>query len=256
MTCPECGGKAQYCQHGERICVSCGLVIDETPIGQDTFAVSRAELPQLAVAGTVMNGRIVKNNWLKTTREKNLASGLNKVELIASQQRIPEYALREAKRIFKLAVETTFNVGRDHNCMAYACVYAACLVQNVPKTPLEMVAYTDMSQKKLMKMFRILKQYLGIRVGYAEPGNYIERFGSRVGLKQSTISQALEMAERLRGTSAVQGKNPRTIAAAVLYLALKANREHTTQRELANAVGVIEVTIRRRSQEFNLLLSH
>lgn len=43
--------------------------------------------------------------------------------------------------------------------------------------------------------------------------------------------------------------NPTTIVATAIYLATKINNDSFTQREITNATGVIEVTIRKKSKE-------
>ncbi len=80
----------------------------------------------------------------------------------------------------------------------------------------------------------------------------IPGFASRLNLKAETISRAIEMAIGLRGKQVVCGKNPKTIAASILYLASKEMDEPRTQRDVANATGVIEVTIRKRSEEIDI----
>jgi transcription initiation factor TFIIB len=45
------------------------------------------------------------------------------------------------------------------------------------------------------------------------------------------------------------GKGPTGVAAAALYIAAVLNEERKTQREIADAVGVTEVTIRNRFKE-------
>ena len=50
-------------------------------------------------------------------------------------------------------------------------------------------------------------------------------------------------------TGLAQGKNPKALAAASLYLACVLNAERKTQDELAKASGITATTIRTRYQE-------
>ena len=52
-----------------------------------------------------------------------------------------------------------------------------------------------------------------------------------------------------KNKSVYLGKNPRTIVAAVIYIAAKLCKEKVAQRNIANEIGVMEVTIRKRYKE-------
>jgi len=63
--------------------------------------------------------------------------------------------------------------------------------------------------------------------------------------------EILDEAERLKITG---GKDPTGMAAAALYLACRMNGENRTQKMLAEASGVTEVTIRNRYKELKRFL--
>ncbi|MGI0014149.1 MAG: transcription initiation factor IIB, partial [Nitrososphaera sp.] len=48
------------------------------------------------------------------------------------------------------------------------------------------------------------------------------------------------------------GKNPVGLAAAVLYLSCISNNEKRTQKDIADAAGVTEVTVRNRFKDLKL----
>jgi hypothetical protein len=75
MKCFECGSKAYTTITGETICQSCGLVLDDKPVDQG-FSFRRNE-PVRLKAGTKQDGRIVKDIWLLSSREKNIQKGYN-----------------------------------------------------------------------------------------------------------------------------------------------------------------------------------
>jgi transcription initiation factor TFIIB len=162
--------------------------------------------------------------------------------------------MTDANVIFKQAVQAGLNVGRDNLSLLYGSVYASCILHNVPKTPLEVTMYSEISKKKLMKAYRIIKKQLGLRLKTMDPADLVPRFGSRLGLKHETISKALEILGTIRENPLFVGKNPQTITASALYIAAKATGDARTQRDVANATGVIEVTIRKRSKEISSIV--
>jgi len=254
--CPDCGNtQVSYEEEqGEIVCTICGLVLEEKAVEKKPFISEAhkemAEQPFLAEAGGLKkNGRIIKSSWLLSTREKNYEQAKKRLELLASKLRLPELVMTDANVIFKQAVQAGLNVGRDNLSLIYGSVYASCIMHNVPKTPLEVTMYSEISKKKLMKAYRMLKNQLGLRLKTIEPADLVPRFGSRLGLKHETISQALEILGAIKENPLFVGKNPQTITASALYIAAKTTGDTRTQRDVANATGVIEVTIRKRSRE-------
>lgn len=236
-------------QSDEMVCNCCGLVIEDSPL-ENRPITSRAEVPSISTAGTNnIDGRIYKSVWLLTTKEKNLKAGFSKIDLIASNLSLPEIAVKEAKVIFNKCMDMGLAVGRDFVSFAYASVYASCNICEIPKTPLEVIAFSEINKKKMLRAYRILKDELKLKVEPMDPADLVPRFASRLHLQEQTMSKALELLQNVKKTSICSGKNPQTIAAACIYLAAKMQGEQVTQRDIANSVGVIEVTIRKRSRE-------
>ena len=254
--CPECGSTklSDRISQNEIICANCGLVIEDAIFEVNPYipesVKNRASNPYTSVAGTNnVNGRIVKNNWLLTSRQKNLRNASRVINDLKAKLSLTTNIVNEANIIYKNAVEKNLTVGRDNQSTIYASVYLACLIHQIPKTAIEITAYSPVSRKKMLKTSTLIKKELGIKTLPTDIIDYIPRFGSKLQLKQSTITKALEIANNIRKTSVISGKKPKTIIASTLYLATKLNNDPRTQRQIANATGVIEVTIRKRSKE-------
>ncbi|MBT4824272.1 transcription initiation factor IIB family protein [Candidatus Woesearchaeota archaeon] len=252
--CPDCGSIKISCMHNshELICVDCGLVVEEGLFESHTHNIDRAtpSIPQLATAGTShMQGNIVRNSWLMNTRQKNLINAGKRIDQLTSKFKLPKSVVTEANLIYKWAVEKDLTIGRDNASFIYASVYTACAMHGIPKTPLELTAYTNISQKKLLRAYSLIKQKLGIQVNNIDPADLVPRFGSILGLKPTTVTKAMSIIHQLKGNVIISGKHPKTIVASAIYLATQMNNDYKPQREIANATGVIEVTLRKRSKE-------
>lgn len=105
-----------------------------------------------------------------------------------------------------------------------------------------------------MKAFRLLKGKLGLSIKSMDISYYIQRFGNKLQLSQRTITRAVEIVTNKKIEPTIRGKHPKSIVASALYVASKLNGEKRTQRQIANATGVIEVTIRKRSREMQEIL--
>ena len=66
------------------------------------------------------------------------------------------------------------------------------------------------------------------------------------GLSEKTKRSALLILHKAEDTRTSAGKDPMGLAAAALYVACVMNGENKTQKDVAEAAGVTEVTIRNR----------
>ncbi len=259
--CPECGGRNIYIMHNrkEKVCNDCGLILDDCLIEERQFIdegrKNHATNPYLSIAsGKGVDGKIFKDSWLYSTKEKNFQSVCEKIDFVVSRLRLTSNISKEACLLFKSVIDRDINIGRDNNSLLYACVYISCIMHGVPRTPLEITAFTDIKIKKLMKAYKIIKHELNLNLENIQPIDLVQRFGSRANLKQSTITKAIDIFVKINNNIIFSGKNPQTLVASALYLASKITNEGKTQREIANATGVIEVTIRKRSREIESVL--
>lgn len=79
-----------------------------------------------------------------------------------------------------------------------------------------------------------------------DPAKYVSKIASRVRLDQTTENLAIRLLQKAKKIKEDVGKGPTGIAAAALYIAAIMNESKVTQRELAKAAGVTEVTVRNR----------
>jgi transcription initiation factor TFIIB len=256
--CPECGGFLETSAHAEVICAKCGLVLEDTPLNQDIVpevTKRTADHPVLATAASRgVDGRIYKAHWLQTTREKNMGAGFRKIELLASQLKLPERAQYEARILFKRALEADLGIGRDLAILASASIYTSCQINGIPKTAREIIIHSGVGKTDLLRCHKAIKSTLGLRVQATDPIDLVPRFASRLQLRQDTQLLALEILSKLKDTAIAAGRRPETLTAATLYLASKVKNDLRTQRDIANTIGVIEVTIRKRSKEIEQLI--
>jgi transcription initiation factor TFIIB len=78
------------------------------------------------------------------------------------------------------------------------------------------------------------------------PIKYIAKIASKSRLTQKTQNLAIELLQKAKKVHGLVGKGPAGTAAAALYIATIMNGERVTQKELADAANVTEVTVRNR----------
>ena len=72
----------------------------------------------------------------------------------------------------------------------------------------------------------------------------VSRIASKAGLSKKTSRRALVILKRAEESGISAGKDPASFAAAALYVACILEGEDKTQKDVAEAAGVTEVTIR------------
>lgn len=260
MKCEECGCSDLFRSSNEIICRNCGLVLDDALLERDVFVSeqNRASAKEtiLSKAGSFSpDGRIVKRTWLLSTKEKNLINIENQLELISSRLKLSDRVKKDALILFKKAMDSDLSVGRNGLDMICSCVYASCLMSNIPKTSEEIALSMQIPKRRLLRFFNVLRTGLNLSVTSTEPADIIPRFCSKLKLKPETVTKAIEISEQINGL--MTGKQHKTISAVSIYLATKSTGDYRTQREVTNATGVLEVTLRKychNLMKFSILL--
>jgi transcription initiation factor TFIIB len=79
-----------------------------------------------------------------------------------------------------------------------------------------------------------------------DPLTYVSKIAERTGTSGKTQGIAIRILREAGKKRAVAGKDPMGLAAAALYIACLQNNEKKTQKDIAEAAGVTEVTVRNR----------
>ena len=80
----------------------------------------------------------------------------------------------------------------------------------------------------------------------ADPLTYVSKIAEKTGISGKTQGLAIQILRDARRRRASAGKDPMGLAAAALYIACLQNGEKKTQKDIAEAAGVTEVTVRNR----------
>jgi len=89
----------------------------------------------------------------------------------------------------------------------------------------------------------------------ANPQTYVSKIAENTGISgksQGIATQILLDARKMRG---IDGKDPMGLAAAALYIGCLQNNEKKTQKDIAEAAGVNELTVRNIIKHFKRTLN-
>jgi len=280
--CPECNSINLTIdeKRGEVICKSCGLVLDENMIdaGQEWREFSgegadhrRTGVPtsfakhDLGTGTEVGSTQDVYNlsgsdrrkflrlrKWQSrssTSLERNLKYALVELRRVSSLLNIPPAIEEEAARVYRLAVTKGLVRGRSMECVVVGAVYIASRLFNLPRSLNEVTQLTNTNKRDVGKTYRFIARELGIRMLPSGPVDYIPKFANKLGFSAETQTKAQEILKTAHDSELTSGRGPTGLAAAALYVASLMTGEKRTQREIADVVGVTEVTIRNRYKE-------
>ena len=186
---------------------------------------------------------------VNSSTERNLAVALGELQRLSAQMTLPISVREEAAYIYRKAVEQKLVRGRSIEGVVASSIYAACRIHGIPRTLDEVGKHSRTGRKEIGRTFRAIAKELMLKVPPANPDNYVPRFCAKLKLPINVVHKANYILKRASEIELTAGRGPTGIAAASVYLASILEKEQRTQKQVSEAAGVTEVTIRNRYKE-------
>jgi transcription initiation factor TFIIB len=283
--CPECASKNLIHDYdtGETICGDCGLVLYEQTFDkgpewraftqEEKASRSRVGLPtlysvhdkglstaisqvdrdafgrKLPIATRLQMWRLRKwqiRSRVHSSVDRNLAQAMGELERLSSNVGISPPIKEKAAVIYRKALDKGLVRGRSINAIAAAALYAACRGSGIPRTLREIAVASLVDKKDVARCYRLLLQELDVHMPVADPLTYVSKIAEKNGISGQTTGAAIAILREARLKRFASGKDPMGLAAAALYIACLQKNERKTQKDIAEAAGVTEVTVRNR----------
>ena len=156
-------------------------------------------------------------------------------------------AIKErAALIYRKALDKGLVRGRSISAIAAASLYAACRKSGLPRTLREIAQASLVNKKDVSRCYRLLLQELDFHMPISDPLTYVSKIALETGVSGRTQGTAITILAEAKRKRFALGKDPMGMAAAALYIACLQNGEKITQKDIAEASGVTEVTVRNR----------
>jgi len=279
--CPECRSRKiiQEGESGEIVCGDCGLVISETAVNTGpewrAFSLKESEnrtriglpvrfsLPDMGFSTTFIpsNSHGWKPNektrfemyrlrkWQhqisnNSIHKKNLSWAMLELDRLCYRLNLPIMVKEETAIIYRKILKKGLAQGRSISPLIAASLYTICRMNQIPRTLEEFSRHSPIDKREIAQYYRMLLREMGLRVPVPKAKHGVSKIASEAELSEKTQRKAIEIlgkAERLKITG---GRSPMGMAGAALYMACTMNGETRTQKILAEASGVTEVTIR------------
>ena len=178
--------------------------------------------------------------------EKNLSVALRELDKMGDKLGVSQAVKERAAYIYRKALGRGLLRGRSIVGIAAASLYAAFRDTETPRTLKDIAAVENLSKKAVARDYRILLREMDLSMPVANATKNVTRIASRVGLSEKAARKAIEIVRMTEEREVSAGKSPMGLAASALYLASVIEGEVKTQKEIAEAAGVTEVTVRNR----------
>jgi transcription initiation factor TFIIB len=286
--CPECTSKNLVHDYdsGETICGDCGLVLYEQMMDkgpewraftqEEKASRSRVGMPTsysihdkgLSTAISQVDRDAFGRKLPQSTRlqmwrlrkwqirsrvhssvDRNLAQAMAELERLSSKVFISAPIREKAAVAYRKALDKGLVRGRSINAIAAASLYAACRKSGSPRTLSEIAEASLVGKKDVARCYRLLLQELDFHMPTSDPMMYISKIAEKTGISGKTQGAAIAILRIARQKRVSAGKDPMGLAAAALYIACLQNTEKETQKDISEAAGVTEVTVRNRYKD-------
>jgi transcription initiation factor TFIIB len=283
--CPECGSSNLVHDYdtGETVCGDCGLVLYEQMMDkgpewraftqEEKASRSRVGVPtsysvhdkglstaisqvdrdafgrKLPLSTRLQMWRLRKwqiRSRVHSSIDRNLAQAMAELDRLSDKVYIPPPTKEKAAVTYRKALDKGLVRGRSIAAIAAAALYAACRGSGTPRTLREIAEASLVDKKDVARCYRLLLRELEVHMPIADPLTYVSKIAERTGITGKTQGIAIQILREARKRRAAAGKDPMGLAAASLYIACLKNNEKKTQKDIAEAAGVTEVTVRNR----------
>ncbi len=275
-------------KNGQNVCLNCGVVYNNTFTNVEKRAYSKEEMNNrkttevawrefgprtyLNLSDSIKDKNISNKkkanlkrlskiqNSLISGVERNLWEARPKLKMLCSKLNLPIHIKNTAWRIYKEVAKLKLTMGRTIDGFIGASLYAAIRINQFPKILAEVSESLMIPRRVIHKSLGfIIKDIfpkLNLKYNPITPKELIFKFGNDLNIPLKTQTHALNLLKKARKNGfEMTGKDPRGVAASVLYMVSKTDRLRMTQAQISKAAHVTEVTLRSGQKKIKSLIN-
>ncbi len=178
--------------------------------------------------------------------DRNFRQAFSELDRLKDKLALSDAVIEKTAYIYRKALDKGLVRGRSIPGLVAAALYAACRDTETPRTLTDVANGINIKRKDVARCYRLLLRELDLKMPVVDPIKCVARIASKAGLSEKTKRKALLILKDAAEIEISAGKDPMGLAAAALYLSCVMNGENKTQKDVAQAAGVTEVTIRNR----------
>jgi len=273
QTCPECTGR--LIDNGEDIvCSKCGAVTSQSMVdvandydkksdgtGGRVGPATNGKMidTEINSTGKDYTGRKIRGDYKTLSKKIGIIdkrqkidstklTGTYEINRICDKMSLTSLVRQNATNFFIECKNRKLLTGRKTREFAAACVYVSYRKEGYPKNFNEFQEITNTTRSVLISYSNVIKRELEIVLKIMSPEQYLPMIIYGImpppSLKVQKKAQNI-LAKYLEK----QGKNPKILAAGALYFASVLSNESISEKEIAIAAKISEVSVRKRYQD-------
>ena len=184
--------------------------------------------------------------------DRNFRQAFSELSRLKDKLTISTAVLEKAAYIYRKALQKGLVRGRSISALIAAALYAACRDTETPRTLNDVGQAANIKRKDIARCYRLLLRELDLKMPVVNSIQCISRIASKIGISEKTRRSAILVLKEAQDSHESAGKDPMGLAASALYLSCVKNGEDLTQRDIAEAANVTEVTIRNRYKSLKI----
>jgi len=182
----------------------------------------------------------------KAPIDRNLRHAFSELGSMKDKLALSDPVVEKAAYIYRKALEKKLVRGRSITALMAASLYAACRDTETPRTLNDITAAINIKRKDLACCYRLLVKELDLKIPVVDSVQCIARIASNAGLSEKIKRYAVKILKKAKQNEISAGKDPMGLAGSALYISTIRLRVNCSQKIIAQAAGVTEVTIRNR----------
>lgn len=282
--CSECSGRlVQDATTQEQHCEDCGIVIENSNLDRGPEWRNFEDRPNRSRVGPALtetrhdrglstnigwkdrdgHGRPLspeqkrkmrrlrkQNNWSKTknSKERYLRKAIGEILRMKSALGLPDSVGETATVIYRRATNEDLLRGHSVEGITSAAIYISARLEKIPRTFEEIEPVSRVGIDEIRREQTRLRRELNIGIEPADPGEYIPRYSSNLGVDQKVEAEAQRLCEEFMNSGHASGHDPSSVAAAALYTANLRFDQDLTQATIGDSCQTTPVTIRKTTR--------
>ena len=196
---------------------------------------------------------------IMNNHDRNLVTALQFLSSTVSRlnfsKNLSNFLRESSAMIYRRALSKNLIQGRSIEGVAAASLYIACRQSRLPNTLDEISNVSGIDKSSLSSYYRLLCKEFNIRLQHIHAEDFVPKIRTNLDVSVYIEAKAIALIKFINDNGFNGGNNPVGIAAAAMYVACQNLGVKRSQKKVAEAAGVSEVTIRKNAKIFNQYLT-
>lgn len=191
---------------------------------------------------------------VKTSDDRNLRHALGEILKLKEKLSLSDAIAEKAAYIYRKALDKSLIRGRSILAVVAASMYAACRESETPRTLDEVANAIGIRRKEVTTSYRLIFRELELKMPVMDSVSCIAKIASNADISEKIKRDAIKILNKAEKQNILAGKHPMGVAASALYLAGVYAGDVRTQKDVADAAGITEVTVRNRCKSLRQIV--